>query len=123
MLNWGRELHGSKYSIPARQRQLDWTGYRWQPSKHQTIKGDDIYWRYNLKAEHAFVSRENINDLIRRNGIIGEIGILSIDIDGNDYWVWEAIDVIKPSVVIVNTTIVSGRKSGYYTLQCRFPEV
>lgn len=81
----------------------NWTGLVIDGSRQniEHIKGDDIYWRYNLKAEHAFVSRENINDLIRRNGIIGEIGILSIDIDGNDYWVWEAIDVIKPSVVIV----------------------
>lgn len=65
------------------------------------IKKDDIYWRYNIKAEHAFIDRENINDLIRRHGISGEIGVLSIDIDGNDYWVWEAIDVVTPSVVIV----------------------
>jgi hypothetical protein len=65
------------------------------------IKRDDIYWRHNLKAEHAFITRENINDLIRRNGIGGEIGLLSIDIDGNDYWVWEAINVIHPSVVVV----------------------
>src|ERR1700722_1664225 len=65
------------------------------------IKNDEIYWRHNLKAEHAFVTRETINDLIRRNGISGEIGLLSIDIDGNDYWVWEAIDVVLPSVVVV----------------------
>jgi hypothetical protein len=65
------------------------------------IKSDEIYWRHNLKAEHAFVTRESINDLIRRNGISGEIGLLSIDIDGNDYWVWEAIDVVLPSVVVL----------------------
>jgi hypothetical protein len=65
------------------------------------IKVDDIYWRHNLKAEVAFITKDNINDLIRRNGIQGEIGLLSIDIDGNDYWVWEAIDVITPSMVVV----------------------
>jgi hypothetical protein len=65
------------------------------------IKSDDIYWRHNLKAEHAFVTRENINDLIRRNGIVGEIGLLSIDIDGNDFWVWEAIDAVTPQLVVV----------------------
>jgi hypothetical protein len=65
------------------------------------IKSDEIYWRYNLKVECAFITRENINDLIRRNGISGEIGLLSIDIDGNDYWVWQAIDVVVPSVVVV----------------------
>jgi hypothetical protein len=65
------------------------------------IKNDDIYWRYNLKAESAFITKDNINDLIRRNGISGEIGLLSIDIDGNDYWVWETIDAVTPSIVVV----------------------
>lgn len=64
------------------------------------IKADEIYWRYNLKAEKAFITRENINDIIRRNGIAGEIGLLSIDIDGNDYWVWEGIDAVLPTLVI-----------------------
>ncbi len=71
------------------------------PSNVEFIKHDDVYWRYNLKAECAFITRENINDLIRRNGISGEIGLLSVDIDGNDYWVWDAIDVVTPSVVVV----------------------
>jgi hypothetical protein len=65
------------------------------------IKRDDISWRFSLKAQQAFITRENINDLIRANGISGEIGLLSIDIDGNDYWVWEAIDVVTPTIVIV----------------------
>jgi len=72
------------------------------------IKSDNIYWRYNLKAEQEFITRETINDIIRRNGITGEIGILSIDIDGNDYWVWEAIDVISPVVTVVEYTSCFG---------------
>ncbi|MBB5317222.1 hypothetical protein [Tunturibacter empetritectus] len=71
-------------------------------SKHvDYIKNDDIYWRYNLKAENSFITRDNVNNLILRNGIEGPIGLLSVDIDGNDYWVWEAINVIIPSVVVL----------------------
>ena len=70
-------------------------------SNIEYIKKDDIYWRHNLKAEQAFITRENINEILRRNGITGEIGLLSVDIDGNDYWVWQAIDVIVPAIVIV----------------------
>lgn len=51
----------------------------------------------------AFVTRENINEIITNCGIQGEIDLLSIDVDGNDYWIWEAITVIKPSVVIIET--------------------
>jgi hypothetical protein len=70
------------------------------PKNIEFVKNDDIYWRYNLKAESAFITKDNINDLIRRNGISGEIGLLSVDIDGNDYWVWQAIDVVVPGVVV-----------------------
>jgi hypothetical protein len=65
------------------------------------VQADDIYWRYELKAVSAFVTRENINALLCDNGMEGEIGILSIDIDGNDYWVWKAISVVSPAIVIV----------------------
>ena len=64
------------------------------------IKNDPIYWQNNLKAECAFVTSDNINQLITQNGIHGDIGILSIDIDGNDYWIWESIDCISPRIVI-----------------------
>ena len=64
------------------------------------IRKDDIYFRYGLMAKNAFITKENINDLISSSSISGEIGLLSIDIDGNDYWVWEAINVIDPVVVI-----------------------
>ena len=78
------------------------------PEHIQYIKSDPIYWKYNLKAECAFIDRENINDLIRRNGISGDIGILSVDIDGNDYWVWQAIDCISPRIVICEYNSVFG---------------
>jgi len=64
------------------------------------IKNDSIYWSSNLKAEQAFITKDNINQLITRNGIGGDIGLLSVDIDGNDYWVWDAIDCISPRIVI-----------------------
>jgi hypothetical protein len=66
-----------------------------------TIRRSEMYWRYNLKAERAFVTRENINDLLKTAGVTGDIGLLSIDIDGNDYWVWQAIDVIRPDIVVI----------------------
>lgn len=64
------------------------------------VKKDPIYWACNLKAECSFVTKENINELITRNGIVGDIGLLSVDIDGNDYWVWEAINCVSPRIVV-----------------------
>lgn len=51
----------------------------------------------------AMITAENINELILKGGLKGDIGFLSIDIDGNDYWVWKAIDCIRPEVVIIET--------------------
>ena len=73
-----------------------------------TIKRSPLYWRYNLKAECAFVTRENINELIRSNGIEGDIGLLSVDIDGNDYWVWQAIDCILPRILVLEYNALFG---------------
>jgi len=67
----------------------------------QSVKRDALYWRHNLKAVAAFVTRENINQLLAENGVSGEIGLLSIDVDGNDYWIWEAIDTVNPAIVIM----------------------
>lgn len=64
------------------------------------IERDPIYWAANVKAVSAFITKENINDLMVNNGISGDIGLLSVDIDGNDYWVWQAIESIFPRIII-----------------------
>lgn len=53
--------------------------------------------------KHAWVTVENINQIISENGFKNEIDLLSLDIDGNDYYVMEAINVIKPRVIICET--------------------
>lgn len=60
-------------------------------------------WHYKPTFTCAKVTRENINQLIGQAGYNGNIGLLSIDIDGNDYWIWDAIHVIEPEVVIIET--------------------
>lgn len=74
------------------------------------IKQDDIYWHYDIIARQAFITRENINQIFIDHGFTDNIGVLSIDIDGNDYWVWKAIDVISPDIVICEYNAVFGDK-------------
>ena len=54
-----------------------------------------------LNVLHAFITRENINELFVTGGVTGEIDLLSIDIDGNDWHVWRAINVVAPRVVVI----------------------
>ena len=74
------------------------------------IKKKNYYWRYNLNVANEFISKENINSIINDNNFSGEIGILSIDIDGNDYWIWEEINTVTPSIVVIEYNALFGDK-------------
>jgi hypothetical protein len=64
------------------------------------IKKDFIYWKYDITAVQSFITAANINPLISSYTNNSDIGLLSIDIDGNDYWVWEAITTIQPRIIV-----------------------
>ncbi len=53
-----------------------------------------------IKCIQQWLTPDNINDIFQKNGMTGEIDLLSIDIDGNDYWVWKAIKTVNPRVVV-----------------------
>jgi len=76
----------------------------------ESIRRSDLYWRHELTGICSFITRANVNDLIRQAGFEGDVGLLSIDIDGNDYWVWQAIDTIRPRIVICEYNSVFGRR-------------
>jgi hypothetical protein len=59
------------------------------------------YAGHAVTAVRQRVSREGINVLLQQFGFTGEIDLLSIDIDGMDYWIWEAITACNPRVVVV----------------------
>lgn len=82
-----------------------WTGL-WIEGNKKSCK--DLERRFEpalkdgrLKLVNAFITVKNINTLFRDNGMTGDIDLLSIDIDGNDYHIWEAISVIQPRVVVI----------------------
>jgi hypothetical protein len=56
--------------------------------------------RGQLTIKQAFITADNINDLIGAWGT-GEIDLLSIDIDGNDIYVFQALTVVQPRLVVV----------------------
>ena len=68
-------------------------------------------WMYVPKFKCAKVTAENINQLVSESGLKDEIDLLSIDIDGNDYWVWKALDVVQPNVVIIETHVEFGLRN------------
>jgi len=90
----------------------NWSGLVMEADRENTerIKKDGVFWKFDLTVKRAFVTAENINSVLESAGYTGEIGLLSIDIDGNDYWVWKAIRVIEPAIVIVEYNSLFGNE-------------
>ena len=78
------------------------------------IRSSDLYWKYDLIAKNIFINKENIDNVLKEyidsNNYSKDIGLLSIDIDGNDYYVWEAIKCISPVIVICEYNWIFGNK-------------
>ncbi|NQV76612.1 MAG: hypothetical protein HQ491_11245 [Bacteroidetes bacterium] len=89
----------------------NWSGLVMDGSKKNIdyIQKDNIYWQHELTAKQVFVTKENINKEIVDSGFSGELGILHVDIDGNDYWIWKEIDSVNPVIIIVEYNSVFGK--------------
>ena len=96
-------------------KKFNWSGLIIDSSQKNInyIKKDKIYWQHNINALCEFVSRENINKIFLENVSQKNIGLLSIDIDGNDYWVWKAISTIDPSIVVIEYNSILGSSKNY----------
>jgi hypothetical protein len=49
----------------------------------------------------VWITAETVNDQVAAHGFAGDIDLLSLDLDGNDYWVWQALTVVRPRVVVL----------------------
>lgn len=78
------------------------------PEHVARIRRSDLSWRHDLTSAAAFVDRDNVNALLEAHGFGGEIGLLALDVDGNDYWIWEALTAAEPLVVAVEYNSVLG---------------
>ncbi|MBL0359260.1 MAG: hypothetical protein IPP72_21405 [Chitinophagaceae bacterium] len=91
-----------------------WYGLFIDSDKDAIKRGEHFYnkypdpWDYKPVFICQQTTRENINHIINNAGFTGTIGLLSIDIDGNDYWIWEAITCISPEVVIIEAKVEFG---------------
>lgn len=54
-----------------------------------------------LQIQNETVTRDNIEKIFSSAGVPKEFDMLSIDIDGNDYWIWSSIENYSPRVVVI----------------------
>jgi hypothetical protein len=55
-----------------------------------------------------WIKPETVNDILTRHGFTGEVDLFSLDIDGNDYWVWKAMTACSPRVVVLEYNSMFG---------------
>jgi len=89
----------------------DWKGFVIDGSTDNMtrLKKSYFYWKHHLDAIDEFITKDNINDLLARSGFEEDLGILSIDLDGNDYFIFEAISNFKPRIIICECNPVFGK--------------
>ena len=84
-----------------------WTGLLVDGRGQRVRKGRRFYARCRDTSTwppdlvQAWVTAENVGALLVERGLSGEIDLLSLDLDGVDYWIWKAIDGVRPRVVVL----------------------
>jgi hypothetical protein len=87
-----------------------WSGFVIDGSEQniKRLRSSYDYWRHSLQSRAAFVTRENIGQILAESGFAKDAGILSVDIDGVDYHVLSVLDAWRPSILIVEYNAVFG---------------
>jgi hypothetical protein len=80
--------------------EMGWEGLLIDGSEEAIARRRHVFETTGARSLHSFITRENVNGLLEENGMTGDIDVLSIDIDGNDYWIWDAVEVAQPRVVV-----------------------
>lgn len=88
----------------------NWSGFVLDGSSRniERLRSSYFYWRHPLQSKAAFITRDNIAGLLEESGFDKEVGILSVDIDGVDYYVLASLEQWRPSILIVEYNGVFG---------------
>jgi hypothetical protein len=106
-------------------RECGWGGLMIDGRSGAIDKVSILYASEDVVAECHLMSRENINSILEKAGFTGEIDLLSIDVDGNDFWLWDALTICRPRVVIIEYNYLLGPTAAVtipYAADFRLPE-
>jgi hypothetical protein len=93
---------GSECNCARLARECGWHGLFLEANQSYFEQLERAYACFpGIRTMHSLVTSSNIESLLDVNGVPREFDLLSIDIDGNDYWVWAAVQRWKPRVVVI----------------------
>jgi hypothetical protein len=91
-----------------------WQGLLIDGDRESIARGQEFYAKCRTTfvspptLAASWVTAENVNGLITNNGFGGDVDLLSLDLDGNDYWIWKAIDAVTPRVIVLEFNAACG---------------
>ncbi|TDU24137.1 hypothetical protein DFR24_4400 [Panacagrimonas perspica] len=89
-----------------------WKGYVIDGSQRnvERLRRSYFYWKYPLKSRAAFITRENVADLLDESGFDKRVGVMSVDVDGVDYYLLEALAEWRAEVIVVEYNSIFGAR-------------
>jgi hypothetical protein len=91
-----------------------WTGLLVDGRADRIRRGRSFYARcrdtdvWPPDLVQAWVTAEDVNGFLTARGYTGELDLLSLDMDGVDYWIWKAIECVSPRVVVLEYNNILG---------------
>ncbi len=83
-----------------------WRGLLFDGDENNVSVGKEFYesgpntsWNPPTVTQ-AWITRDNVNGLITGYGFADEVDLFSLDLDGIDYWIWDALNCVQPRVVV-----------------------
>ena len=90
----------------------NWDGFLIEADKAavKNIKSQRVFWKHNLRIENQFITKDNINTIIKKIEVPKKLGLLSLDVDGVDYWILSNLSVLEPSIIVCEYNSLFGQK-------------
>ncbi|MGH9828640.1 MAG: hypothetical protein ACREDR_35920, partial [Blastocatellia bacterium] len=91
-----------------------WHGLLFDGNQEQVARGQAFYaacpttWVAPPRFVHAWLTADNVGSLVAQHGFQGSIDLLSLDVDGNDYWLLKALTGIQPNVMVIEFNAACG---------------
>ena len=101
----GCGLNGGNSGFLA--RECGWSGLMIDADQRKTDRAARRYGS-RVKGVAAWITRDNINELLEKQGVDRDVDLLSIDVDGVDYWIWDALERCSPRLVIIEYNALFG---------------
>jgi len=93
---------GSECNLAHLVKDRGWWGLMMEADRHSFERLREEYRSVpNVTAANEVVAAENVAALFARYQVPVTFDLLSIDVDGNDYWIWRALGAYRPQVVVI----------------------